>query len=62
MGCQVFEKGKESFAGHQCLYRLCQQGIHFLMDHINLRKIKVPLSFFKKAISIHSLAHENIEE
>ena len=62
MGCQVFEKGKESFAGHECLYRLCQDGIHFLLDFINLRKIKVPLSFFKKLIPLQSLSHEQIEE
>ncbi len=32
MGCKVFEKGKESFAGYECLYRLSQEGIHFLVQ------------------------------
>ncbi len=34
MGCQVFEKGKLSFAGNECLYRLCQDGIHFILDYL----------------------------
>ena len=62
MGCQVLEKGKESFAGHECLYRLCQDGIQFLLDFIHLRKIKVPLSFFRKMIPIQSLSHDQIED
>jgi multisite-specific tRNA:(cytosine-C5)-methyltransferase len=43
MGCKVFEKGKESFAGYECLYRLSQEGIHFLLPYMKARKIKVNL-------------------
>lgn len=43
MGCKVFEKGKESFAGYECLYRLSQEGIHFLLPFMKARKIKVSL-------------------
>lgn len=62
MGCQAFEKGKESFAGNECLYRLCQDGIHFVLNFINLRKVRVPLPFWKQAIEIKSLSHEQIED
>jgi multisite-specific tRNA:(cytosine-C5)-methyltransferase len=61
MGCKVFEKGKESFSGHECLYRLCQEGIHYILPWIENRKLKVPLDFFKKVLSIHSMTHEDIE-
>ena len=43
MGCKVFQKGKESFAGYECLYRLSQEGIHFLLPFMKARKIKVDL-------------------
>ena len=62
MGCKVFEKGKESFAGHECLYRLSQEGIHFLLPFMKYRKIKVSLDFFKAVIKIHSLVHDQIED
>ena len=61
MGCKVFEKGKESFSGHECLYRLCQEGIHYILPWIENRKLKVPLDFFKKVLSIHSMTHDDIE-
>ena len=50
MGIQAFEKGKESFSGNECIYKLCQDGVHFLMDHMSQRKIKVSFDFFKKMI------------
>ena len=62
MGCKVFEKGKETFAGHSCLYRLSQEGIHFLLPFMKARKIRVSLDFFKAVIKIHSLVHDNIED
>ena len=62
MGCQVFEKGKISFSGSECFYKLCQDGIHFILEHMKERKIKVSLEFFKKAISAITLTHEQIEE
>jgi len=62
MGCRVLEKGKESFAGHECLYRLSQEGIHFLLPFMKARKIRVSVNFFKSVIRIHSLVHDNIED
>ena len=62
MGCKVFEKGKESFSGHECLYRLSQEGIHFILPYMKNRKIKVSLKFFKSVISIHSLVHDEIKD
>jgi hypothetical protein len=62
MGCQVLEKGKESFAGHECLYRLCQDGIHFILDHLHSRKLKVPLTFFKTILILKSVPHDHIED
>lgn len=62
MGCKVFEKGKESFAGYECLYRLSQQGIHFILPYMNERKVKVTIDFFKSVLSIHSLMHDDIKD
>lgn len=62
MGCTAFEKGKESFAGHFCLYRLCQEGIHFTIDLITKRKVKVTLKFFKQMLELNSIPHEQIED
>ena len=62
MGCIVFQKGKESFAGNECLYRLSQEGIHFILPYMNLRKIRVSLEFFRSMLSIPSLTHEKIPD
>lgn len=62
MGCKVLEKGKESFAGYECLYRLSQEGIHFLLPFMTQRKVRVSLEFFRSVLSIHSVVHEDIKE
>ena len=62
MGCKVFEKGKESFAGYECLYRLSQEGILFLLPFMSERKVRVNLQFFKSVLSIHSLIHDDIQD
>ena len=62
MGCTVFEKGKESFAGYECLYRLSQEGILFLLPFMSERKVRVNLQFFKSVLSIHSLIHDDIQD
>lgn len=50
MGCKAFEKGKESFAGNECLYRLCQDSIHFLLPLLTRRKVRVSLEDFRLLI------------
>jgi multisite-specific tRNA:(cytosine-C5)-methyltransferase/tRNA (cytosine34-C5)-methyltransferase len=62
MGCKVLEKGKESFAGHECLYRLSQEGIHFILPFMTERKVLVTLEFFRAVLAIHSVVHEDIKE
>ena len=62
MGCKVFNKGKESFAGNECLYRLSQDGIHFILPFMKSRKIKVNLEFFRFVIKIHSFLHDDISD
>jgi multisite-specific tRNA:(cytosine-C5)-methyltransferase/tRNA (cytosine34-C5)-methyltransferase len=62
MGCKLFKKGKESFAGYECLYRLSQEGIHFLLPFMSERKVRVNLQFFKSVLSIHSLIHDDIQD
>lgn len=62
MGCKIFEKGKESFAGYECLYRLSQEGIHFILPFMKERKVRVTLDFFKSVLSIHSLMHDDIKD
>jgi hypothetical protein len=62
MGCKAFEKGKESFAGSECLYRLCQDSIHFLLPVLTKRKVRVTLEVFRLLIQHITIKHEQIAD
>ena len=57
MGCKAFEKGKQSFAGSECLYRLCQDSIHFILPLMTRRKVRVTLDIFRMLVQQITIKH-----
>jgi len=67
LGVPLFQRNHSKFAGQECIFRVCQEGILNIVLHMSKRIVKTKnLEVFKQLISkryngIYSLLHEEPE-
>ncbi len=57
IGTRAFIKNRETFAGKECGYRICQESLRYLMPLMGRKRIEVPLPVFRWVVAQPKFEH-----
>lgn len=50
IGCKIFERGKESFGGQVSPFRICQEGLPYVLRFVTKRKVECSQEEFLEVV------------